>query len=59
MSGGPIFGLSTPPEGEPGYAVVAIQSSWYTSSRVIVGCPVLLFGQAIARHADALMVLTA
>jgi hypothetical protein len=58
MSGGPIFGLAEMPNEETGYAVVALQSHWYETSRIIVGCPVLVFGQLIAQHADALMART-
>lgn len=55
MSGRPIFGIAEMPNEETGYAVVALQSRWYETSRIIVGCPVLGFGQLIARHADSLM----
>jgi hypothetical protein len=38
MSGGPIFGFRYK-DSELRYWIVALQSSWYQSSRVIFGCP--------------------
>ena len=54
MSGGPIFGLADLPSGQPGYAVAASQSYWYKPSRVIVGCPIRVFGELLSRYAAGL-----
>src|SRR5262249_31323191 len=39
MSGGPIFGLRIRDD-EIHYRIAAIQSRWWPSSRIILGCPV-------------------
>jgi hypothetical protein len=50
MSGGPIFGLIETADGKVGYTVIALQSSWYEDSRIILGCPIHVFGKIIDRH---------
>jgi hypothetical protein len=42
MSGGPIFGFRDKPE--PKYWIVAIQSSWIPSSRIVYGCRLSFLG---------------
>jgi hypothetical protein len=48
MSGGPIFGFKTMPDGNRYYWVVALQSWWDPNSRTIYGCPVPIFASLIA-----------
>lgn len=43
MSGGPVFGLISQDESRMTYSLVAIQNSWYPTSRITVGCPRSVF----------------
>jgi hypothetical protein len=43
MSGGPIFGYKTLPDGRQFYWVVAVQSRWREQSRIVFGCPLRIF----------------
>jgi hypothetical protein len=45
MSGGPIYGFRKNDDGQWVYHVVALQSRWRKTSRVIFGCPVPLFAE--------------
>jgi len=47
MSGGPIIGVKRNEKGELRYWVVAIQSAWLQSKRIVIGCPVIALGNAI------------
>jgi hypothetical protein len=47
MSGGPIFGFSKMDNGGWGYKIVAVQSRWRRDSRIVFGCSVPLFAEAI------------
>jgi hypothetical protein len=55
MSGGPIFGLCQGEGGLLTYSVVAIQSRWHKTSKVIFGCPIKLFGEMVERYAAGLL----
>jgi len=55
MSGGPIFGLCRSKDGNIGYSVVAIQSRWHQSSKVIFGCPIELFGKMVETYESGLL----
>ena len=55
MSGGPIFGLVSGEDGDVNCKVVALQSGWYEKSRIILGCPLPVFGQVIGRYTDELL----
>lgn len=46
MSGGPIMGIARTPEGVK-YWPVALQSGWYEQSRIILACPLPVFGTII------------
>jgi hypothetical protein len=46
MSGGPIMGFARMPEGVK-YWPVALQSGWYEQSRIILACPLPVFGTII------------
>jgi hypothetical protein len=48
MSGGPIFGFRTLPDGSCQYWVVAIQSWWDPDTRTVYGCPVPIVAGLIA-----------
>ena len=45
MSGGPIFGFRYLPDSRLVYHAVALQSSWYPDSRIICGCPLIVFAE--------------
>jgi hypothetical protein len=57
MSGGPIFGFKKGEDGLLRYWIVAVQSRWRESARIIFGCPVRTFAtlveQELQRHEDA------
>jgi hypothetical protein len=50
MSGGPIFGLTEKSDGTDEYTVVALQSRWIQDRRIILGCPLRVFGGFISKH---------
>jgi uncharacterized protein (DUF433 family) len=50
MSGGPIFGFAKRPGGLWEYWIVAVQSRWRSSSRVIFGCPLRTFAQLVEQE---------
>ena len=45
ISGGPIFGFLENPPGQLKYWLVALQSRWFSDSKIIIGCPTKLLGQ--------------
>jgi hypothetical protein len=47
MSGGPIFGFRQLPDGQWSYHIVALQSRWIASKRVIFGCSLPRFAEAV------------
>ena len=47
MSGGPIYGFRQGTDGRWYYHVVALQSRWRPESRIIFGCSVPLFAEAV------------
>ncbi len=47
MSGGPIIAVKRTPEGQMRYWVVAIQSAWRRSDRIVIGNRILVLGEAI------------
>jgi hypothetical protein len=47
MSGGPIFGVGLSPDGMRRYWVIAIQSSWLPTKRIVFGCPVPVFASLV------------
>lgn len=49
MSGGPIFGLFKKEDGSPTIKLVAVQSGWSETSRVIAACPIEPFLNAVER----------
>ena len=49
MSGSPIFGIKKCSGGQSRYWLVALQSSWMRSERVIAACLTINLGQAIER----------
>jgi hypothetical protein len=49
MSGGPIFGLFKKEDGSPTIKLVAVQSAWSETSRVITACPIEPFLNAVER----------
>ena len=53
MSGGPIFGIKDL-DGERHYWVIALQSGWDKSSRIIAGCYIRFFGEVIAQALTSL-----
>jgi hypothetical protein len=55
MSGGPIFGLCKGEGGLLTYSVVAIQSRWHKTSKIIFGCPIKLFGAMVERYTAGLL----
>lgn len=52
MSGGPIFGFRYGPP--MAYWVVAIQSSWLRSQRIVFGCPLPVLAELLTTWIDAL-----
>lgn len=52
MSGGPIFGLYTDDAGTLEIRLVAVQSGWSETSRIITACPVGDFLDAVQRLID-------
>jgi uncharacterized protein (DUF433 family) len=50
MSGGPIFGFAKRPDGLWEYWIVAVQSRWRPSSRVIFACPVRTFAHLVEQE---------
>ena len=46
-SGGPIFGFKEIPTGELRYWLVALQSRWYPTSQIVIGCPTKLLGESL------------
>jgi hypothetical protein len=52
MSGGPIFGFRYGPP--TAYWVVAIQSSWLRSQRIVFGCPLPVLAELLATWIDEL-----
>lgn len=50
MSGGPIFGLQLREGEEIRYWVIALQSGWLSSARVIAACPVAVFCDWVDRE---------
>ena len=44
-SGGPIFGFRENPPGKLKYWLVALQSRWFSMSRIVIGCPTKPLGQ--------------
>jgi hypothetical protein len=52
MSGGPIFGLYTDGTGTTTIGLVAVQSGWSETSRIITACPVGAFLDAVQRLID-------
>jgi uncharacterized protein (DUF433 family) len=50
MSGGPIFGFAKRPNGLWEYWIVAVQSRWRPSSRVIFACPVRTFALLVEQE---------
>jgi len=55
MSGGPVFGLTDAASDSLAYTAVAMQSHWYPDSRIIMGCPLTVFGQLMSKNADKLI----
>lgn len=49
-SGGPIFGVRRDSEGAYRYKLVAIQSGWLPSERVVEACPIAPFAELIERE---------
>ena len=47
MSGGPIFGFLRMENGGWGYKIVAVQSRWQPETRIVFGCSVPLFAEAV------------
>lgn len=47
MSGGPIFGFRTDEQGQWRYYLVALQSSWRESTRIVFGCSLRYFAEAV------------
>jgi len=47
MSGGPIYGFRQGADGRWYYHVVALQSRWRPESRIVFGCSVPLFAEAV------------
>lgn len=47
MSGGPIYGFRHDSEGRLVYHAIALQSSWYPDSRIICGCPLIVFAENV------------
>jgi hypothetical protein len=47
MSGGPIFGFRKQPDGRLLYHVVALQSWWDEDKRIVFGCSVPFFAEAV------------
>jgi hypothetical protein len=52
MSGGPIFGFRYGPP--MAYWVVAIQSSWLRSQRIVFGCPIPVLAELLTTWIDDL-----
>lgn len=57
MSGGPIVAL-TNANNEWRYAVIGVQSGWYSSIRTISACPISSFGSALEALVDETIELT-
>ena len=47
MSGGPIYGFRTLPDGRLVYHVVALQSRWRPKTRVVMGCSMPYFAEML------------
>jgi uncharacterized protein (DUF433 family) len=54
MSGGPVFGFSKRPDALWQYWIVAVQSRWRPSSRVIFACPVRTFARLVEEELQRL-----
>lgn len=50
MSGGPIFGVKFGPPAR--YWIVALQSVWLSTSRVVVGCQLPLLARLLTEHME-------
>jgi hypothetical protein len=53
MSGGPIFGFRRNDEGGWSYHVVALQSRWFKKQRIVHGCSLPVFAEAVFRGLGA------
>lgn len=53
MSGGPILALSITDGGSLSCVPLAVQSTWYPKSRIVVGCPLRAFAEDIREHFTA------
>ena len=54
MSGGPIIGIAKAKDGKRRYWIVAIQSRWIRSKRIVFGCPVPIFAGLVEQEVVAL-----
>ena len=50
MSGGPVFGFKRGEDSRLRYWVVAVQSGWSRSDRVIAACPIKVFGEWVSEQ---------
>jgi hypothetical protein len=55
MSGGPIYGFRQNSEGQWVYHVVALQSRWRETSRVIFGCSAPLFAEMLYEYVGEIL----